>query len=308
MAWLLDAPSGVYKDHALSSKIREAAVADSQFMRFVQAEPGYGKGRGQSVSITRVFPLSLATRVGELDRLPSGRPAIDTIQITASEWGFKIPMTQFEKNLTHFDLTNQFQRVLRDQMRLTMDGMVAEAMKTSVYKFTPDVSGGAFGTGGVAPGTADANLAVADLRRIHDELAGVLKAPKFRNGKYIGILSTKGARGIKNDPEYKDWLRTNTIKPFVTGMLPAEVENFILVETNHFDALSNGIGTGSVLGECVFFGADAAVLATVDEPELRAGLPEDLGRFRDVGWVGTLEAGLVWDIAANARLIHVTSL
>ena len=307
MAWLLDAPTGVYKDHALSSKIREAAVADSQFMRFAQAEPGYGKGKGQSVSITRVFPLPLATRVGELDRLPSGRPAIDTVQITVSEWGFKIPMTEFEKNLTHFDLTNQFQRVLRDQMRLTMDDMVADAMKTTPYKFTPDISGGAFGTGGVAPGTADANLSIADLRRIHDELQGVLKAPAFRNGLYAAILSTKAARGIKNDPEYKDWFAPTTSGPMINGRLK-DVEGFMLVETNHYDALSNGIGSGSVLGEAVFFGQDPAVLATVDEPELRAGLPEDLGRFRDTGWVGTLEAGLVWDIASSARVIHITSL
>ena len=306
MAWTLDAAAGVYKDHALSSKIREAAIADAQFMRFVQAEGGYGKGRGASITVTRVFPLPLAARVGELDRLPSGRPAIDTVSISVSEWGYKIPMTEFEKNLTHFDLTNQFQRVLRDQMRLTMDTMVATAMKATPYKYIPTVSGGTFDTDGTASTTADANLSIADLRQIHDELQGTLKCPKFRNGMYVGILSTKAARGIKNDPEYKDWLAPSTSQPLINGRL-RDVENFMLVETNHFDALSNTLGTGSVLGEAVFFGMDPAVLATVEEPELRAGLPEDLGRFRDVGWVGSIEAGLIWDQAATARVIHVTS-
>jgi hypothetical protein len=186
--------------------------------------------------------------------------------------------------------------------------MCSDAYKSTLYKYTPDISGGAFGTAGAAPGTADANLAISDLRRIHDELRGVLKAPTFRNGNYVGILSTKAARGIKNDPEYKDWLSQHGTKPFMTGMLPAVIENFILVETNHYDALSNGLGSGSVLGEAVFFGADPVVLATVEEPELRAGMPEDLGRFRDTGWVGTLEAGLVWDLASYSRVIHVTSL
>lgn len=307
MAWTLDAPAGVYKDHFLSSQIREAAIADAQFMRFVRPESGYGKGKGASVTITRVFPLPLASRVGELDRLPSGRPAIDTVSISPSEWGFKIEMTEFEKNLTHFDLHNQFQRVLRDQMKLTFDDMTADAFKATVYKYTPDVSGGAFGTAGVAPGTADANLSIADLRRLHDQLVG-LKVPKYRNGLYVGMLSTKAARGLKNDPEYKDWLSQSSIKPFMTGMLPAQIEGFMLVETNNTDSLSGSLGSGAVLGEAVFFGADAVVLATVDEPELRAGLPEDLGRFRDVGWVGTIEAGLVWDDADYARVIHVTSL
>lgn len=303
--WIWDAPTGVFRDHALSSRIREAAIADAQFMRFARAESGFGKGKGQSINITRVFPLPMAARVSELDRLPSGRPAIDTLSITVSEWGFKIPMTEFERNLTHFDLTNQFQRVLRDQMKLTMDDMVADAFKATPYKFIPTATGGTFDTDGTPSTTADVNLSVADLRLIHDELRG-LKVPKFRNGKYVGILSTKAARGIKNDPEYKDWQAPTGSGPFLDARL-RDVEGFILIETNHDDALSDSLGSGSILGEAVFFGADPVVLATVEEPELRAGIPQDLGRFRDTGWVGTLEAGLVWDEADFARVIHVTS-
>jgi len=303
--WVWDAPSGVFKDHALSSNLRRAAIADAQFMKFARPESGFGKGKGQSITITRVFPLPMAARVSELDRLPSGRPAIDTIQIGVSEWGFKIPMTEFEKNLTHFDLTNQFQRVLRDQMKLTMDDMVATAFKSTPYKYIPQATGGVFDTDGTPSSQADTNLSIADLRAIHDELR-TLKVPKFRNGKYIGILSTKAARGIKNDPEYKDWLAPSTSQPLMDGQMK-DVEGFMLLETNHDDALSDALGSGSVLGEAVFFGADPVVLATIEEPELRAGIPEDLGRFRDVGWVGTIESGLVWDTANYARVIHVTS-
>lgn len=303
--WVWDAPSGVFKDHALSSRIREAAIADAQFMRFARPETGYGKGKGQSITITRVFPLPLANRISELDRLPSGRPAIDTLSITVSEWGFKIPMTEFEKNLTHFDLTNQFQRVLRDQMKLTMDDMTADAFKATPYKYIPQASGGVFDTDGTPSTTADTNLSIADLRTIHDELRD-LKVPTWRNGKYVGILSTKAARGIKNDPEYKDWQAPTTSGPFMDARL-RDVEGFMLLETNHADALSSALGSGSVLGEAVFFGADPVALAEIEQPELRAGIPEDLGRFRDVGWVGSIEAGLVWDTANFARVIHVTS-
>ncbi len=306
MSWTFDAPTGVYKDHALSANIRRAAIADAQFMSFARPESGYGKGKGQSITITRVFPLPKAARVAELDRLPSGRPLVDTKAITVSEWGFKIPMTEFEKNLTFFDITNQFQMCLRDQMKLTLDDMAADAFKSTPYKYTPVSTGGVFSTTGTAGGTADVNLAIADLRAIHDQLRS-LKTPKYRNGKYVGILSTKAARGIKNDPEYKDWQAPTGSGPFMDARL-RDVEGFMLIETNHDDALDGTIGTGGVLGEAVFFGADAVVLATALEPELRAGLPEDLGRFRDVGWVGEIEAGLVWEDADYARVIHVTSL
>lgn len=306
MAWTWDAPSGTYKDHFLSSNIRKQAAADSVFMPFLRPESGYGKGKGQSVTITRMQQLPIAGRVSEADRLPSGRPAISTKSVSVSEWGFKIALTEFEKNLTHFDLTNQFQAMLRDQMKITMDSMAAEAMKTTPYKYIPQTSGGVFDTDGTPSSTADRNLSVGDIRNIVDELRGTLKAPPYRNGKWVGILSTKAARGIKNDPEYKDWNAPSSSEPFMNGRLK-DVESVMLIETNNFDSLSNGLGTNDVMGEAIFFGADAGFLASVEEPELRAGMTDDLGRFRDVGWVGTIEAGLVWDTASTARVIHVTS-
>src|SRR5688572_11366032 len=99
MAWAYDAPSGTYRNHALSKDIRRAAIANTQFMKFMRAEPGFGKGKGQSVTITRYLPLPLASRVGETDRLPAGRPPLETKTVSVSEWGYKVPVTDFEKQL-----------------------------------------------------------------------------------------------------------------------------------------------------------------------------------------------------------------
>ena len=312
MSWVFDAPTGVYKDHALSSKIREEAAADTLFSRFVSPERGYGKGKGQSVTITRVMQLPVAGKVSELDRLPTGRPAIDTVSKTVSEWGFAIETTEFEENLTHFDLRNKFQRMLRDQMRITMDKMVADALKSTPLKAVGTGTSGspttAFdnvtytGSPTIATTTNTRNIQIADLREIHDRLRGDNKAPGYRNGKYVGILSTKAARGIKSDSEYKDWLSPTTAEPFISGRLK-DVEGFALFECNNFDALDNSIQGGNT-GEALFFGDDGGFLATVQDPELRAGLPEDLGRFRKVGWVGTLEAGLTWTTQETARVCH----
>jgi N4-gp56 family major capsid protein len=277
-------------------------------MRWLRPEPGYGKGKGQSITITRILKLPLAGRVSETDRLPSGSPAISTKSLTVSEWGFKMEITQFERNLTYFDITNQYQRNLRDQMSLTMDVMAADALKTTPVKFIPVTTGGVFDTDGTPSTTADKNLTIADLRAIYDYLRETLKAPPFRGGRYIGILSTKAARGIKNDPEFKDWLAPTSSRQLSTNTqtLPV-IEGISLFETNHTDTLSGSLGTGGVLGEAVFFGDDGGFLAVIQEPELRAGIPEDLGRFRQIGWVGTLEAGLTWEVAAQARVVHVTS-
>lgn len=305
MAWVWDAPSGVYKNHTLSSEIRREAMYDVQTLKFLRPEPGYGKKKGDTITITRVMQLPVAGRVNETDILPSARPAINTKSLTVSEWGFKIPMTEFEQNLTYFDMSNQFQQMLRDQMAITLDLMAKTAIALTPYKYTPQVGGGIFSTNGVAGGVATANLAISDLRAIRDQLRKN-KAPYFRGGKYIGILSTRCARGIKNDPEYKDWLVFNDYEPELAGRLK-DIEGFVLLETNNIFSFADLVGTSTVCGEAIFFGADPGFLGIVENPELRAGIPVDLGRFREVGWVGTLDASLTWDIAALARVIHVTS-
>jgi N4-gp56 family major capsid protein len=306
MSWTFDAPSGTYKNHALSTDIRRQAIADAQFMRFMRAEPGYGKQKGESVTITRVLSLPLATRVSETDRLPSGRPAIETKSVSVSQWGFKIPVTEYEKHLTHFNIMDPFQAALRDQMTLTMDKMSADALKLTPIKYVALSTGYNLDTDGSATGTSDRNLGVQDLRRIHDYLHGDLKSPTYRNGKYVGILSTKAARGIKNDTDYKDWQAPTTSEPLISGKLKS-IEGFDLYETNHFDALDNTIGASTTTGEALFFGADAGGLVRIMDPEIRMGIPEDLGRFSEVGWVGTIEAFLVWERASLARAVHFTS-
>ena len=306
MSWQFDAPTGVYRNHALSTQIRREAIADTQFMKFMRAEPGFGKKKGESVTITRIMSLPHAQRVSETERLPSGRPAIETKTVSVSQWGFKIPMTEFETHLTHFNLMDPFQQALRDQINLTMDVMCADALKLTPVKYTPTSTGGEFVTDGSADSLASRNLEVQDLRRIHDRFHGDLKCPRFKNGKYVGILSTRAARGLKNDPEYKDWLAPSTSDPLITGRLK-DIEGFALFETNHIEAMADLVGSSTVCGEAIFFGADAGGLVRITDPEIRAGIPEELGTFREVGWVGSIEAFLTWERPSMARCIHLAS-
>ncbi len=307
MAWTFDAPSGTYKNHSLSSKIRRQAIARTVFMRFLTQEPNFGRGKGESHTITRYLKLALATRIGETDDLPSGRPAVNTKTIDISRWGFMIPVTEYERQLTFYDIMSPLQATLREQMELTMDKMAADAMKKTPIKYVPTTSGFTLTTDATAGTTATRNVNVSDLREIHDYLSQDLLCPTYANGQYVGILSTKAARGIKNDPEYKDWIAPTSSSPLITGVLKS-IEGFTLIETNNVDALAKLVGASTTTGEAVFFGADAAGLLQVQPPELRiAGNSAKLGLERLIGWVGILEAFLVWEQAAQARVVHVTS-
>jgi len=308
MSWTADAATGVYKNHAISSKIRDAAVANSQFMGFADTEPGYGKGRGDTVTITRVHNLPLANTVDENTELPSGRPLIDTKSVTVSEWGYKVKMTEFEENLTHYDINNKVQRALRDQLRLTMDKMVCDAYKTTPYKVCSNgVDDIHEDTDGTMSSNPNVNMTAEHVGLMRDILMGDLKATPFSDGCYVLIGSTKSLRGIKNDTNYREWISHTDSRPFMTGEIP-KIDNVRIIETNHFDALDNAIGGSGVTGEAIMFGADAVFLANVEEPELRRGVAADLGRFYEIGWVGTTQAGLTWDSATTTRALHWTAL
>lgn len=51
--WTQDTPSGVYKNHALSAALYESAIAESVFMDYVAVAEGFGRKRGESVTLTR---------------------------------------------------------------------------------------------------------------------------------------------------------------------------------------------------------------------------------------------------------------
>jgi hypothetical protein len=188
-----------------------------------------------------------------------------------------------------------------------MDRMCARALKQTPIKVTSSSpTAVTFDTDGVMSSNPSGNLNVAHLGLMRDYLAGDLKCPPFADGSYVLIGSTFALRGIKSDTNYREWFSRTTAQPMMTGEIP-RIENIRIIETNHFAALDNSIGSGGESGEAIMFGADAAFLATVEEPELRRGLPMDLGRFFEVGWVGTTAAGLVWDLASQARVLHWTA-
>jgi len=146
------------------------------------------------------------------------------------------------------------------------------------------------------------------FEHIRDELFTTYNAPPFEGDDYIALIATKGKRGIMSDPAFEQWHRyTDPSNKFNSEI--GRLENIRFIEVNHTNALSNSLGTGSVLGEGVVFGEDAVAIAMALDPELRVEHSKDFGRKQAVAWYGILEFGVVWDTATAGenRIIHVNS-
>ena len=311
MTWTWDAPTGVFKNHTLSGQLRFAAIAETKFMQFVTPESGYGKKKGESVTITRVSNISQPTnpRITENERIPEGSLTLTTVSITVTEWGHAVPYTSLQDDLAAFDIQNIIQKKLKEQMRLSLDSGCCDAFQTALIKAIPDgPSSLTIDTDGTASTTATVNLGVYHVERIRDYMFSTLNVPPYEGDDYIGLVSTKGKRGLINDPGWEDWKKYTDPSAKFNAEL-GRIENIRFIEVNNTNALSGSLGSGGVLGEALIFGEDAVAMASVTDPELRAEIPKDFGRKKSVAWYGILEFGLIWDTAnaGEARVIHVTS-
>ena len=310
-SWTYDAPTGVYKNHALSGKIREAAIADAKFMPYVDPEEGYGKGKGESVTIVRISNIAEPTnaRLTEGVEIPEDAFSLSTVSITVSEWGRSIPFTSLAKDLASFDLQNKIQKKLRDQMALSLDRAAAAAFKTAkVCAIPTGVAALTLDTDGTPSTAATVNANLYHVEQIRDYMKTTLHVPPYRDDMYMCLASTKFLRGIKSDPKWEQWKIYTTPEAKEKGEV-GRIEGCVFVEVNNTNCLSGSKGTGSVLGEAVFFGSDAVAMAVAEDPELRVGIPRDYGRAQGVAWYGILEFGIIWDTAndGEARIVRVTS-
>lgn len=312
--WVADAPNGVYKSHEMSSALRKAAIQETKFLQFVKPEPGYGKKSGDTISITRISNLVVPTsgRLLETTQIPQDQLTITTVGIAVSEWGRQVPFTSYSDDLSMFNMENIVQRALKDQMKVVLDNAAATTFKSptgSLIKAVPDTNSSVtFSTNGVPAAQATANLNMFHVETIRDYMFSTLYIPPWEGDDYVCLLSTKAKRSLINDPNWETWHKYTDPEAKYNGEI-GRIENIRFVEINNTGALSASLGLAGVLGEAVFFGADAVAMAVVVDPELRAAIPGDFGRQKSVAWYGIFDFGVIWNTGnpGEAKIVHLTS-
>ncbi len=310
--WTYDAPSGVYKSHAMSRHLYEKAFEETVLMDYVRPVQGFGRKKGETVTLTRLGavaePSQADATLTENVRIPEDVWSMSTIAITVKEMGRSIPFNSLAEDLSEFDIENPIQDGLVQQQKLVLDTAVATALKTAKVCYIPTSEGaGTWDTDGTASTTATANWNVFHVEEISDYMYDTLLVPPWSGEDYIAIVRTLGLRGIMRDPTWEEWRKYTTPEAKANNEV-GRLCNMRFVRTNHNAALGK-VGTSSVLGEGIVFGKDAVAMAEALTPELRAAIPADYGRSKGVAWYGILAFGIIWDTAnaGEARIVRVTS-
>jgi len=313
-SWVSDGPSGVYKNHDLSSRIRMASIKEAKFMQFVKPEEGYGKKKGESVTITRVSNVTVPSNdsLSELARIPEDTLSLSTQAITVAERGRAIPYTKLAIDLAHFDLGNAIQKKLKDQLKLRLDIAASAAFKAGKILAIPTgISETTFETDGAASNTAASNLNMYHVESVRDYMYSTLNIAPYMDDDYVCIMITQAKRGLMRDPSWVDWKKYTDPAAKFNGEV-GRIENIRFVETNHTSSLADGLGTGDIMGEAVFFGEDPVTMAVAEDPHLIAeeNVGNDFGRSKSVAWYGIYGFGQIWSDSANAgeaRVVYMTS-
>jgi len=175
--WLYDAPTGTYKQHAMSQQLFEAAVEDSIFIEHTRPVDGFGAKKGENVTLTRVANITEPTSavLDETQRIAEDDFSLSTTSVTVQELGRAVPFTSLSEDLSEFNLENPIQKKLRQQMALTLDTLAAAAFTGCQIKWAvTGLTSYTVATAGSFGATSSDNLSVYQLEEIRDYLYDTL--------------------------------------------------------------------------------------------------------------------------------------
>ena len=311
----LETPEGVYRNNALSDKLREQSTFESKFMEFVRTEPGFGKKTGESITITRADALTVPTSsaLTETDRIPVDTFALSTTAITVAEYGRAVTFTHLSQLLSKFDPQDPIQKALRKQMTKAMDRLAATCMKTTYLMYIPtSLTGGTFDEDGTASTAALVNITKAHLGAIRDAFADTYIVDPYEGDDYIGLISTMGLRGIKSDPDFETWKQYLREGDVLHNSEVGKIESIRCIEIKDTNCLAKGAGTGAVLGKGLIFGDDFCAMVEAETPEVRVqkNFGQDHGRVHSAAWYGVMGLALVYPTTSAAGKVkgcYITS-
>ena len=310
--WQVSADGGALTNEYLSQKIRKRNQPLMVFDNYTRVEPGYGKGKGDSIDFKRrsdLVSLSGTTPLSETERMPETKITISTATLTVDEYGNSVPRTEKLDVLSMFDVESVTREALMDDQRRTLDLLAAAKFKSTYVKYIPTgAAAGTWDTDGTASTQALVNISGWHINAIVLKMKETyLVRPYTDDGLYVGIATPTFLSGLLNDSDFR---RINAdYKP--EKLLRNEVgiyRGVRWVEEIHSSALTS-VGSGSVLGEAVIFGKDPVVKGVALAPEVRVDT-EDYGRKKGIAWLSILGYKETWPATSTAgevTTVHVTS-
>lgn len=294
--WSPDASGGYLANDTLSKKIRHAAQPLMRFRQFVRKEPGYGKGKGDTVLWNRISNVSTGGgTISELSKMPEDNVTIGQGSCIVNEYGNSVPYTGKLEALSEFSVDNIVMKALKNDMAKTLDAACGAIFQSIPIHYV------ATGTAANPTNSFETTLSTSmardiqafDVKEVIDAMKSTYTIPPYDGENYVCICSVGFARALKDDSDWEDAAKYGDPERLFAGEVGRYYGCRFVEETN---VLSNNLNT-SYKGEAVFFGEDPVIEAVAVPEEIRAKIPTDYGR----------DKGLAWYFLGNWALTYGTS-
>ena len=309
--WSPAASGGYLANPSLSAKVRNAGQPMSRFRQFVRKEPGFGKGKSDTLLFDRIANVTTGGgTITELQNMPEDSYVISQGSLVVTEYGNSVPWTQKLDALAALDVNNITTKALKNDMVKTLDRACGALFRAAPLSYIPT------GTTGTPTATFQTTVATAatcdvqtfDVRRIVDKLKKSFVTP-YDGENFICICSIDFAGKIKEDTNGAGWVEAAKFGD-PDRLFAGEIGRYygcrFIEESN---LLSNTLGTQTYSGEAVFFGEDPVIEGVVIPEELRAKIPTDFGRDMGLAWyfLGGWAATYTTSVAGELKTIRVWS-
>ncbi len=311
VSWGTITSNNTYKNFTLSEKTLRLAVEMAEVFPHT-TNYNFGNQMGESVTFPRMADFTTPPNFGRIDEdqeIPVDTTSIEASSIRIYEFGRGVTLTERMRMLPFKQVDDIIKKRLADQMTRVLDDWSANAFQQAKVCFIPtSLTGGTFDVDGTPSTQAQHTLQRSHVGMIRDYMIGTLRTPMINGDHYVGILTIKSTRGLKDSLETikmylqeGDFFYKNEI-----GMY--EQCRFVELHAPNSE-LTNGVGAGSVLGEGLFFGDMAVARIERKTPEIAADPPYDHGRFQKVSFYGDIGFGEFFPTAnaKEARIVRLTS-
>lgn len=295
----------------LTQKLRSVSQPMFRFRQFVDVKEAIGKNRGDTWLFDKIS--NVATQGGtlvETNTIPQTNYTIVQGTGKISEFGNSVPYTGKLEVLGQFQIEPVTEQKLRDDMVKVLESNCgSQYTATQFIAVMSSTNSVVFTTNGTATATATANLTAANVRSTVDFMKKKL-IPRYDGRNYVCIASVASLSGMHSDTGAGGWVDVSKYTDsFAKNIFAGEVGEYYttrFVEETGF--LSNTIGSGSTLGQAVFFGNDNVYEAVAIPEEIRVKVSIDYGRDQGLAWYALLGYQIVWNFTTDAEqhIVYVT--
>ena len=304
--------SGVLTNNKLTKEFQREAQPLQRFRQFVSFKNALGKNSGETVNWLRASNVGdYGKKVAETSTMPETTQPLSWGTLTVYEYGNTIPFTYKVETLSEFDIKNIIKESLLQDSVKVLDGLIERQFNACQYRYvgTGSDAAGVVTSNGVATATNSAVLSPYHVRKMRLELEK-LNVPTW-DGDYACIASLEAMESLEGDivsinqyteSGYSKILAGEVGKLHGVRFIKDGFATRFTYDEDAGTATAKSWANGLSL-EAYMFGRPTVKEALTVPEEIRMKVTTDYGRSKGIGWYGLMGHKIMWESAADCRII-----